>query len=83
MKRAAKLSDLLRAVDSPAGRRKVAQYLKTLPYPHYEAAPNSSDLLIRIEADGKRTVGKFVNRTFQSINSKERAEGATRPKLCK
>src|SRR6266852_2046244 len=56
------LSECLRSVDSPEGRRRVAEHLKTQPYPHYEASPDSPGLLVRTEADGRRTVGRFVNR---------------------
>ncbi len=61
------LSERLESVDSPAGRRRVFEHLKTRPYPHYEAASESPGLLVRIEADGKRTVGRFVNRQFQPV----------------
>jgi hypothetical protein len=40
-----------------------------LPYPHYEPAPDSPGLLVRIEANGKRTTGRFVNRKFQEAKS--------------
>jgi hypothetical protein len=59
------LSERLESVDSPAGRRRVFEHLKTRPYPHYEAAAKSPGMLVRIEAGGKRTVGRFVNRQFQ------------------
>lgn len=61
------LSECLESVDSPAGRQRVIAHLKTRPYPHYEAAPGSPGLLLRIEADGKRTMGRFVNRQFQPV----------------
>ena len=61
------LSACLESVDSPAGRQRVAEHLKTGPYPHYEAAPGSPGMLLRIEADGRRTVGRFVNRQFQPV----------------
>ena len=61
------LADCLESVDSPAGRRRVFEHLKSRPYPHYEAAAESPGLLVRIEADDKRTVGRFVNRQFQTI----------------
>jgi hypothetical protein len=64
------LSACLDTVDSAAGRRRVAKFLQTQPYPHYEAAPDVPALLVRIEADGKRTVGRFVNRQFKAIRSK-------------
>jgi hypothetical protein len=73
------LSDCLGSVDSPAGRQRVVEHLKTRPYPHYEAAAESPGLLVRIEADGKRTVGRFVNRQFQPI--KVSAKKMTKPVL--
>jgi ParD-like antitoxin of type II bacterial toxin-antitoxin system len=61
------LSACLESVDSPAGRQRVFEHLKTRPYPHYEATAESPGLLLRITADGKRTVGRFVNRQFQPV----------------
>jgi len=58
------LSACLETVDSPEGRQRVAEFLKAQPFPHYEQAPNDPGYLVRIEADGKRTVGRFVNRKF-------------------
>lgn len=60
------LSNCLRDVDSPRGRRRLADYLKTLPYPHYEQA-DSPGLLIKIDSNGKRTLGRFVNRQFEAV----------------
>jgi hypothetical protein len=65
------LSECLNSVDSTAGRRRLAEHLKNLPYPHYEPA-DAPGLLVRIEADGKRTVGRFVNREFQSVKKVKR-----------
>ncbi len=62
------LSECLEAVDSPAGRRRVMDTLDRQPFPHYEAAPDDSGLLVRIDADGTRTVGRFVNRQFQAAD---------------
>jgi hypothetical protein len=59
------LSALLASVDAPQGRSRVAAYLETQPFPHYEPAPDAPGLLVRIEADGRRTLGRFVNRQFQ------------------
>lgn len=64
----ATLSECLRSVDSPEGRRRVSKHLKTLPYPHYEPA-DAPGVLVRIEANGKRTVGRFVNREFQPVKA--------------
>lgn len=62
------LSACLDTVDSAGGRRRVAEHLKTQPYPHYESA-DTPGLLIRTTADGKRTLGRFVNRQFQAVKS--------------
>jgi hypothetical protein len=61
----AKLSDLLLSVNSPEGRERVAQYLKSLPFPHYQAHPGKSGLLDRIEQDGTHTMGRFLGREFE------------------
>ena len=60
------LSACLASVDSPEGRRRVADHLQTLPFPHYEAAATPG-MLVRISADGKRSTGRFVNRQFQVL----------------
>jgi hypothetical protein len=59
------LSECLNTVDTPEGKDRVRKYLETQPYPHYEPAKGAPGLLIRIEANGKRTMGRFVNRIFQ------------------
>ena len=61
------LSDCFEAVDSPEGRQRVAEYLRTRPFPHYEAAAGHPGFLMRIDSDGTRTVGRFVNRRFEPI----------------
>jgi hypothetical protein len=72
------LSACLESVDSPTGRQRVFEHLKTRPYPHYEAAAGSPGLLVQIEADGRRTVGRFVNRQFQPVKiaAKKKAKPA-------
>lgn len=61
------LSACLKSIDSTEGRRRLAEHLHSLPYPHYEPAPGAAGLLVRIEANGKRTIGKFLNRKFQRV----------------
>lgn len=63
------LSACLTSIDSAEGRKRLSEHLKSLPYPHYEPAPGSAGLLVRIEANGKRTTGRFVNRKFQAVKS--------------
>src|SRR5580698_2043036 len=61
------LSVCLETVDTQAGKDRVRKYLEAQPYPHYEAAKDLPGLLIRIDADGKRTLGRFVNRKFRQV----------------
>ncbi len=63
------LSDCLESADSPQGRDRVGDFLRTRPYPHYEPAPGGDGRLVRIDADGKRTLGRFVNREFRPAES--------------
>ena len=67
------LSACLESVDSSAGRQRVAEHLKSQPYPHYEAVPGSPGFLVRIEVDGKRTVGRFINRQFQAVKPSKKS----------
>ena len=62
------MSECLQSVDSPEGRRRVAEYLRSQPFPHYEPAQDSPGMLVRIEANGTRTVGRFVNRQFEAAS---------------
>ena len=63
------LSACLQSVGSAEGHKRLAEHLKSLPYPHFEPASGSAGLLVRIEANGKRTTGRFVNRKFQPVRS--------------
>src|SRR4029077_5865659 len=46
------LSKCLGTVDSPKGRQRVAAYLNSSPFPHYESAPGATGLLVRVDEDG-------------------------------
>lgn len=58
------LSKCLESVDSAAGRARVEAYLETQPFPHYRPHPSRPGILLRIDEDGTRTAGRFVNRKF-------------------
>ena len=58
------LSECLAEVGTPIGRAWVAKYLRSRPFPHYKPVPGAQEMLLRIAADGKRTMGWFVNREF-------------------
>jgi hypothetical protein len=64
------LSELLASVDTKAGRERVKASLATRQFPHFEAAPGRTGFVVRIDADGKRTVGRFVNREFRPARGK-------------
>ena len=64
------LSACLESVDSPEGRQRVADLLERGPFPHYQSHPDRAGLLVRIDENGKRTVGRFVNRQFQPLNAR-------------
>jgi hypothetical protein len=61
------LSSCLKTVDSPEGRQRVGAYLQSQPFPHYEPHPRTPGLMIRIDEDGKRTIGRFVKREFRPV----------------
>jgi hypothetical protein len=63
------LSELMASVDAPAGRERVAAFLDSQPFPHYLAHPDEPGVLIRVEENGKRTVGRFVNRAFVAVKA--------------
>jgi hypothetical protein len=71
------LSELLATVDSSEGRTRVAAYLETLPFPHFRAHPGRPGLLEKIDEDGTRTVGRFVNRAFVAVHPS--AKSARKP----
>jgi hypothetical protein len=66
------LSALIDGASSPAGRSRLERHLASLPYPHYAPAPGAKGLLVRTDADGTRTVGRFVNRVFTPARTKRR-----------
>lgn len=61
------LSECLDSVESEEGRRRLADHLAALPFPHFEPHPTRRGLLVRIDASGKRTTGRFVNRAFKAV----------------
>ena len=63
------LSACLRSVDSRAGRARLSAVLAARPYPHFEPAPKPG-LIVKVDADGTRSVGRFVKRTFRPITSR-------------
>jgi hypothetical protein len=68
----AKMAELaLDASDSAKGRERLVRYLKAQPYPHYESDPSNRDLVIRVEENGTRVSGHFVNKNFVVVNDEQ------------
>lgn len=65
--KAVPLSESIARIDTPEGRKLVREYLDEQPYPHYVPVPQEPGLLYRIEEDGKKTKGRFINRRFTSV----------------
>ncbi len=64
------LSECLQSVDTPEGRERLGAYLKSRPFPHYQPHADRPGLLVRIDANGSRTVGRFVQRQFRPVGAK-------------
>ena len=64
------LSQCLESVDTDQGRRRLAAHLASRPYPHFEPAPSRPGFLVKIDEDGTRRVGRFVNREFKPAKSR-------------
>ena len=63
------LSACLKSVNTRAGQVRLSAVLAARPYPHFEPAA-APGLLVRIDEDGTRTTGRFVNREFRSTKSR-------------
>lgn len=58
------LAEIIESVDSDAGRECVRTYLDSRQFPHFEACSGEAGILVKVEEDGTRTRGRFVNRVF-------------------
>lgn len=64
------LSAAMASAEGMQGRERLRQHLAGRPYPHFEPAPEQPGFLVRIDEDGTRTVGRFVNRVFTPVGSR-------------
>jgi hypothetical protein len=58
------LSELVATIGTPEGDARLRAYLESEPFPHFEPHPTRKSVLIRIDAGGTRSVGRFVDREF-------------------
>jgi len=63
------LSACLKSVNTRAGQARLSAVLAARPYPHFETAPTLG-MLVKIDEDGTRTTGRFVNREFRPAKSR-------------
>lgn len=63
------LSACLHSVNSRAGRARLSAVLAARPFPHFEPAAKPG-LIVKVDADGTRTTGRFVKRTFRPTTSR-------------
>ena len=64
------LSECLESVDADEGRRRLAAHLASRPHPHFEPAPGRPGFLVKVDEDGTRSVGRFLNRKFKPVKPK-------------
>ena len=76
------VSECLLSVDSPEGRQRVEDLLRHGPFPHYQPHPDRPGFLVRTDATGNRTTGRFVKREFVPSRPVARQK-AGRTKLAK
>ena len=55
--------------DATLSETRVAAGLASEPFPHFEVAPGRPGLLVRIDEDGTRTIGRFVKRAFVPVKA--------------
>ena len=61
------VSERLNDIDTPAGRARSAAGLAAAPYPRFSSAPGRPGLVVKIDKDGTRTIGRFIKRTFTPV----------------
>jgi hypothetical protein len=54
----------MREATSEAGQRKAMKHIESLGGPRYSVDPKRPGRVVRIDPDGSRTRGRFVNRRF-------------------
>jgi len=68
------LSEIVATINEPAGRARLQAYLDSRPFPRFAAHPTLPRTFYREEADGTRTLGRFVRGIFETIPESEAGE---------
>jgi hypothetical protein len=70
------LSESIESVNKPEGRARLAAYLDRRPLPRFSADPVEARVMIREDADGTRTRGRFARGKFVPLE--EASDGSNR-----
>lgn len=52
-------------MDGPEGRRRLAEYFARGPYPRFEPIQGDPTAFVKVDGDGTRTAGRFVDDEFR------------------
>jgi len=64
-----KLSEIMASISQPSGRARLQAVLDAKPFPHFRAVPGDRTLMERIDEDGTRTIGRFIQREFVPVKA--------------
>ena len=64
------LAEVLAPSSAAERRESLHAFMATQPFPHFEGVPGRKGLLAKVDADGTRTVGRFVGRVFRPAGKK-------------
>jgi hypothetical protein len=64
-----RLSEVMASIGTPAGRARLQAVLDAKPFPHFRAVPGDRTLMERIDEDGTRTIGRFIQRAFVPVKA--------------
>jgi hypothetical protein len=62
----ARLTEVFYEMDRPEGRRRLAEYFARGPYPRFEPIEGDPTAFVKVDEDGTRTAGRFVDGDFQA-----------------
>jgi len=62
------LADVLAPRSAEESRESLRAFMATQPFSHFEGIPGRPGLLARVEADGTRSVGRFVGRRWHPVD---------------
>jgi ParD-like antitoxin of type II bacterial toxin-antitoxin system len=76
-KAALPLSKIVATINRPAGRARLKAYLDSRPFPRFSPHPKLARTFVREDADGSRTVGRFMRGEFIAARSSKGRSAST------